>query len=158
MATEMDAGQRADGAAKTYHDLTALGGGQGAQELRPELAPERLEPARPGRIVAQKTARGPHGAEREACPGDDRAIPHLTELQAGAAEVRDDAVRERQAPQGRVDTELRFVARTQDPHFDPLMAAERVEQPLGVAGIPHGRRRHGNDTRALAVSRVTCEE
>jgi hypothetical protein len=40
-------------------------------------------------------ARGPDGAERQARHRDDRAAPHPAELEAGAAEVYDEAVVER---------------------------------------------------------------
>ena len=70
--------------------------------------------------------------------------PHAAELQARAAEVRDDAVPERQALERGRDAEPRLVSRAQDLHLDALVAPQRAEQPLAVArrpAPPRSRRR-----------------
>src|SRR5207244_5085854 len=64
--TEVDAGQRADGATETQHDLATRGREQVGHELRADLATQRSQLARRGRIVVDKPARRPDGAEREA--------------------------------------------------------------------------------------------
>src|SRR2546428_4235576 len=92
VGAEVNTGQRADGAAEPHHDLPAIRGGQSAHQLLPDLVAERPKLAPLRWIVVQKTARHPHGTEREARHGNDLAIPHPAELQAGATEIRDHPV------------------------------------------------------------------
>src|SRR5439155_4208007 len=158
MGAEVDAGQSADGATEAHQDLAARGWGQADHELRADLAAERSQLARRRRIVANKTARGPYGAEREARHRDDLAAPHPAELEAGPAEIYDEAVVERQALEGGVDAEPCLVSRAQDLYVDALVAPERVEQPLAVLGVPHGRRRDRDDARTSPIGRVPREE
>src|SRR6266446_5364822 len=57
------------------------------------------------------------------------------------------------APRGRlaIDTELGLVLRAENLHVDALLAAERSEKLLGIARVPHGRRRHRDDPRTPGV-------
>src|SRR5206468_5129928 len=158
MRMEVDAGQRADGASETHHDLATRGGGQADYELRADLAAERSKVERRGRIVANETSRRPDGAERQARHRDDLAATYPAELEARAAQVYDEAVVERQALEGGVDAKPRLVLRAQDLHVDALVAPERVEQPLAVLGVPHGRRRDRDDSWPSTIRRVPREK
>src|SRR5688572_4285464 len=144
---QVDAGQRANHAAEAHDDLTAGGGRHRVVEVPADLAAQGLKLAGPRRIVAYEAMRGAHGPERKARAGDEPPRPHPAELEAGATEIRDDAVREGQAVHGGIDAEPRFVARAQDLDLDPLAATERAEQPLAVVGVSHGGGRDGNDAR-----------
>jgi hypothetical protein len=62
VGAEVNAGECADRAAQTDHDLAAPGGRQGPAKPLADLAAERLNLARLGRIVGEKAPRGPHGA------------------------------------------------------------------------------------------------
>src|SRR6185369_3141753 len=95
MGAEVDTGEGADGSTEADHDLTAGGGGQADHQLRADLAAEGSQLARCGRIVVNEAACGPDGAERQACHRDDLPAPYPAELEAGAAEVGDEAVVER---------------------------------------------------------------
>src|SRR4029453_1030909 len=96
-----------DRATRAPHHLATRGGGQVDHQLRADLAPERSQLARRRRIVTNKAARRADGAERQARHRDDLAAPHPTELEARAAEIYDEAVVERKAPQGGAAAQLR---------------------------------------------------
>src|SRR5438093_11745649 len=123
----MNAGQRADGAAQTHDHLVRPRGRQDTLQPLPDLRAQRLERARLGPIVAEETAGGPHGAEWQARRGDDLPIAYPAQLQAGAAQIRDDAVPEGQAVQRGFDAEPRLVAGAQDLHLDALVTAQGLE-------------------------------
>ena len=65
-----------------------------------------------------------------------RLSPHAAELQARAAEVRDDAVLDGEACEGGRDAEPRFVARAQDLHVDAFLMAQGCQELLSVPGVP----------------------
>src|ERR1700682_332731 len=73
---QVDAGERADGAAQPHHDLAALRRREAALELGADFAAEHLERARLGPVVAHEAARGPHRAPREAWRGEKLSGPH----------------------------------------------------------------------------------
>ncbi len=102
VGAQVDAGQRADGAAETDHDLAAPGGRHDARASR---RGPRSRSACSSRGVGGSWRRNRRvvrtGAERKARDGDHPAAPHPAELQARAAEVRDDAVLDRAGSRGR---------------------------------------------------------
>ena len=85
-------------------------------------------------------------------------MPYPAKLEAGAAQVYDEAVVERQALEGGIDAEPRLVSGAEDLHVDALVAPEPVEQALAVLGVPHGRRRDGDDARTSTIRKVPSEE
>src|SRR5262249_23289500 len=102
---EVNAGQRADGGAPAHHHLAALRGREDALKLRPALGANGLERPRLGPIVVEKAARHSHDAQWQARRGDPPPPAHPAQLQAGPAQVRNDAIPEGQAVQRGVDAE-----------------------------------------------------
>src|SRR6185295_8583063 len=158
MGAQVDAGQRADGAAETDHDIAAPGGRHDPEHRGANAVAEYLELAGGGRIVAQEAPRGPHSPEGKARDGEHLATPHAAELQARAAEVRDDAVLDGEAREGGRDAQPCLVPRAQDLHVDALVVAQGCQEPLAVPGVPHRRGRHREDAWTLAIAGMAREE
>src|SRR5499433_3984047 len=155
---QMDARQSPYRASQPHHDLPSPRRRQCTPELPPHLSAESLDLARPRPLMLQEERGGPHRAQGETRDRDDLSIAHPAQLEARASQVRHHAVLEGQAVERRVHTEARFVARAQDPHVDPLVAAERTEEALPIPGLPHGRGGHRDDARPPGISGIPRKE
>src|SRR5438128_1739453 len=74
-----------------------------------DLHPQRAQLQRRRGIAPQELPGGPHRAQGQARGRDEPAATHPAELQARPAEVRDDALGEREALEGRHHPEERLV-------------------------------------------------
>ena len=150
----MDAGQGADRPAQPDQDLAPPGRRQRLAQLRADLVAQRLQLARRGgswcrnrRVV--RTA--PSGTLAV-----DTTLRRRTRLSCRLEPPRSatTALLNGQTLEGRRDPQPRLVTRAEHLHLDPLVVAQRREQPLAVAGVADGRGRHRDDAGALAVRRV----
>src|SRR5215467_1983012 len=155
---QVDARQGPHRTSQTHHDLPTPRRRQCAFELPPHLGAKGLDLARPRPLMLQEERGGPHRAQGEARDGDDLSIAHPAQLEARASKVRHHAVLEGQAVERRVHAEARFVARTQDLHVDPLVAAERTEEALPIPGLQHGRGGHRDHARSPSVPGIPRKE
>ena len=114
--------------------------------------------ARGRRISAQEPARHAHGADGDARGRGDAARADLGELEAAAAEVADDALLDGQVAHRRERSEVGLFPIAQQAHIRSIPLLQDLQQAVSIRGVPHGRRRHGQESKRGAIDAEALEE
>jgi hypothetical protein len=150
--------QRAHRAAEAEERVAPTGRGQDSQQVVAHEVAERADLARGRRISAQEPPRHAHGADGDARGRRDAARADLGELQAAAAEVADDALLYRQLAHRRERAQAGLFPIAQQSHVRSIPLLQDLQQAVSIRGVPHGRRRHGHESKRGAIDTEALEE
>ena len=158
LSREVHAGQRAHRAAEAEELIAPAGRGQDPQQVVAHQVAQGADLARGRRISAQEPARHAHGADGDARGRGDAARADLGELEAAAAEVADDALLDRQVAHRRERSEVGLFPIAQQAHIRSIPLLQDLQQAISIRGVPHGRRRHGHESKRGAIDAEALEE